>query len=415
MKPVTADTIKVAQKRIADLVAQQCKDGQQTKHLTQQPPALAAMACGQFFGGNASQWKQRGLHGTAAALSILAREVDYEDVVTGLLAYLERRAVCDNQDNKTAVAPGFDQRWWDDENNVIKISEVLRSLKHVPNKSPSLHKTYSERLASAKAGNLWPHFLGGTDPSSPVATAFAVLAASEINNHREAVQHLYSEYDRYRTSAQFDPVAPAMRILILYCLTFRAEWKNLDKDERDKLRNLVKQEVAGSGQLLWTKSEQTLQYNREQVNHYLHVPWQLYLLALQAVSDPQSLYAFRTQQRLNTICDLVKGSGFHYGGSNGHLSTRTNGILYDVLEAVRDAMISSPPTSLTRFKERILWFLGGRVGSSIIGFGYVALGFGLAALFDKSNGLLEFTFAFYGLVLTYVWQWAVRVWKAPTF
>src|SRR4051812_30022491 len=80
-------SLKAARIRIANLFADQCETGDQTKELND--PLLAA--CGQFIGPKASHFKQKGLHGTAAAIRVLADSdlPNSGSLVSRLIQFLE--------------------------------------------------------------------------------------------------------------------------------------------------------------------------------------------------------------------------------------------------------------------------------------------------------------------------------------
>jgi hypothetical protein len=65
---VTLADIVAAREKVVELLMEQCEHGQQT--VTLGNTALAA--CGQFIGEAAKRVTQRGLHGTAAAVAVLA-------------------------------------------------------------------------------------------------------------------------------------------------------------------------------------------------------------------------------------------------------------------------------------------------------------------------------------------------------
>ena len=66
---------------------------------------------------------------------------------------------------------------------------------------------------------------------------------------------------------------------------------------------------------------------------YVRVPWQLYLLAA-LVARHGSMWQFgssRSQSFLDKLLSKIEGDGLRYEPSGRYLSSRTNGIAYDVL------------------------------------------------------------------------------------
>ena len=82
------DQIESAQSQIARQFVKQCTEGSQTTSLPQN-----AAACGQFLGNDAVHNAQRGLHGTAAAIQVLARHGNEpaRELVPKLIEYIQNR------------------------------------------------------------------------------------------------------------------------------------------------------------------------------------------------------------------------------------------------------------------------------------------------------------------------------------
>jgi hypothetical protein len=81
--------------------------------------------------------------------------------------------------------------------------------------------------------------------------------------------------------------------------------------------------------------EQNIEYWHGDRTYYVRAPWQLYFLALVARHDFRGKFSRSAVQRaLGRIVAQVNNGGFKYPHSGKMLSSRTNGILFEVLTII---------------------------------------------------------------------------------
>ena len=136
--------IEKIQSNIIELVRKQVTEGAQSKEKNPDE----CLCCGQFL--ELPSRTQHGLHGTVAALMVLARSGgnEYNNEVKKLVKYIEQRYSEFNSSIKG--------------DNIIKISEALYALSFVKTGAASTdilkEKLYEKLKNSLKDGNGWPYF-----------------------------------------------------------------------------------------------------------------------------------------------------------------------------------------------------------------------------------------------------------------
>jgi hypothetical protein len=176
------DQIKSAQEKIKKLFLAVCNNGEQSKGLPNN-----CLSCGQYMGQEAKTINQRGLHGVAAAVRVLAYCDDRQckETIKKLGNYVGKRTDIEKDKIQDAKLSG-------DELNVAKISELLYAFSavrgNVGNVS-ELSEALSRRLLSSSSlEGGWPYFL---DPGTRVSeaevipTSLAYLALSEYGASNE--------------------------------------------------------------------------------------------------------------------------------------------------------------------------------------------------------------------------------------
>jgi len=330
---IASQNLDPALQKIEQLFVDQCTHGAQSADV-----GPDGAACGQFLGDYARP--QRGLHGTAAALRVLSQGTSTEaaNLVRRLVWYVENRQIL-FKDGKEPVDPS---RFSDDENNVIKLSEILYALAFVQasqSLTDQLVRLLAERLIGGiKEDKGWCNFLDIDGPVDPLPTAFAVLA---LSSHGLAYEQRISKPITYLTElvTQTAPTAASninetsVKIFCVFALTFRRD--ELSHSELTHLKKAFNDLWKAYERLLTQDLEQNIEYSIGPRNYYVRVPWQLYLLALGAVLDPKRLSSFKAQKRLAHILHQVTHTGFRYPYSGAPISSRTSAILFDLFLKIK--------------------------------------------------------------------------------
>ncbi|MBI4657256.1 MAG: hypothetical protein HY735_00145 [Verrucomicrobia bacterium] len=328
------EKIEPAIGKIEQLLVEHCANGAQTRDL--KPDGAA---CGQFVGPTAKERPQRGLHGTAAALRVLAEGnlTEANSLVPKLVWYIQNREKLHNDGKEpTAGKHAFD----DDQKNVIKLSEVLYALSFV---NPSQCSTDSmvqelanKLLAARKENKGWTYFLDTNAPIDNLPTAFAILALCQHGYEpqiRSQIEFLEANTLDAPGNQTTNVTETSVKIFCVFALTFRKE--NLTQNDVSR-RKLAFAKLWRTHQSLFDQDlEQNIEYWNGPNNYYVRIPWQLYLLALAARLDPWRISSLRAQRRLDQILDAVLQTGFCYPYTGPSLSSRTNAILFDVLQKIK--------------------------------------------------------------------------------
>lgn len=328
--------------KIASKLRTQCEDGAQSASL--QPKALA---CGQFYGEKAVSRKQRGIHGTAAALTVLLSDTEKasESVAKKLEAYLNERLTADGGSQDTSS----------DDLNVIKQSEILYALNASKTLSPEtnlLRQHIVERLLDAKRqARSFPYFTDQDEENTiPTCYAFRALAIHDGAAEKTLEFLLKRHSDLSKDESLGSRVK---RILIIYSIA-TSQYK-LTQQYKKQLQALALKEYRLSRRDLRVPAEQTIDYYRESNNFYMRIPWQLYILISVAQLKPTEVDKRNFRVVIDAICEQVAG----YGGlrySSAEPSTRTNSIVYELLTRVRDAQLHYTLPSYLVWLDTIGWY-----------------------------------------------------------
>jgi hypothetical protein len=364
------EEIDAATDAIVRLFIEQCTTGRQSSGL----PAEAA-ACGQFIGREALAMEQRGLHGTAAALRVLAscEKPEAKDVVRKLTNYISQREELMRQGKENVSELNFAA----DQNNIIKIAELLYALTPVrvaQSPKEELALSLIEKLRQANIDSRgWPHFIGDRSTVSLLPTAFAVLALCQHCYESEfsaAINELWTKISHNPAEHTATRMDSSVRIFCLYALAFRKE--QLSPKEASDYRTVFLGLWRQHEQLLDTDVEQNLEYSRGGYNYYVRIPWQLYLLAIASKLRPTLLASQSARRRIRAILAAVLSTGFSYPHSGNFLASRTNGILYDVLQKIRPAAKEGLLLKLYGAVDKLRLFLGRRCIARIAAILYAA-------------------------------------------
>ena len=354
-----AQRIFDARKLIRNLFIDQCKNGQQTIALNNEE----VTACGQFIGETARALQQRGLHGTAAALKVISMDLseDSKVLIPKLVKYLENRESYEiecREDKEQAISKcKFDFL------NVMKLSEVLLSLKSVPQ---SIHDTskvasvYADRLRSCfKEDKGWSYFVDDTEPPQILATSYAFLALASLGDTDEVVkseqfliEHLRKRY-HIKSVSKPEDTDIIIDVGCLYALTFRGQSTGISSNKDlilkrsfssiwKRLEPLMDEDLEGNIEY-WYKKTKT---------SYIRVPWQLYLLVLAAYHSFHWRFSCATaQKKLKHTLDIIDFEGFRYPHSGKMLSSRTHAILWEVLTYLEDKLSKNKVFSISLFLD----------------------------------------------------------------
>lgn len=335
--------IVATKEHIAKLFVDQCQNGVQTKCLE----SYEAAACGQFIGGNAKNSKQRGLHGTAAALLVLA-EANSEDsraLIPKIITYLEKREnieVALQKDEQKAR-----QKCDLDAKNTIKISEILYALSLIGpgvQSTESLVRKLAEQLVgSIREGKGWSYFIDDDNGPELLPTAYAILGLS-ANGYSEAenalkylVEVLEKRYVKNKTEQIKIDADIIVDVVCLYAVTFaKAQKRN------DIFKTVFKIIWQKLKPLLSEPLEQNIEYSyKRQKNCYVRIPWQLYLVALSAHYDFNWAFSgSAVQKKLYNILDMLRTEdALIYPHSGRMVSSRTNSILFEVLSILEGKLV----------------------------------------------------------------------------
>ncbi len=348
-------SLEEARQKIVDVFVDQCANGAQTAVFNNGSVA----ACGQFIGGNALQLQQRGIHGTAAALRVLSQAThpahdvrDVRDLLRRLVNYVNDRDDIEGQVHGRVNHEELQI----DATNVIKQSELLYALSRVPGTIPNVETLRRRLICQLQAGLIqqkgWSYFLDQTTTTpNLLPTAYAVLALSSVGEDvAQPVAYLLEELQRGGSRRQEYVEIGAditIRVACLYALAFSRSDESHDLHIEAALRELFAPIWSALDRLLRDESiEQNVEYWRNQKTLYVRVPWQLYLLALAArLRYYRSFATFAAQTRLRSIISQIKQGTFRYPHSGDMVSSRTNGVAYDILgrihgELRRDRWVS---------------------------------------------------------------------------
>jgi hypothetical protein len=313
---------------IQALFIEQCAHGAQSKELTH----YDAVACGQYLKYTSS--RQRGLHGSAAAISVLARGTTEETrrLSTKLLEYLNKRD--EIEQHVVGSRPDRMVHLKADRVNVIKLSEVLYGLRYVSSaigdRDPLVRRIAGDLRGGSYEDKGWSYFLGDKQEVQILPTAFAIRALAAHGYPIDAqVSSLIHVLDR-PTSAQADIF---VRTAGIFALTFiEPRPRELTSD---KLRRLLTASWRSLETLLEQDLEANIEYSFDDRNYYVRVPWQLYLIASSAHLRPYRIFSSsRLRRRFQSVLHAAKGTGFVYPHSGERISARTNAILFDALDLI---------------------------------------------------------------------------------
>lgn len=275
---------------------------------------------------------QRGLHGTAAAIEVLAQTPgpEAQAFTRRLVHYVDELSAIEQEFDPPEISHQVVQAA---QHNVIKMSEVLYALAVVPT-SLAPREKLAQQIADTlinhrQADGGWPYFMTvDAQPSDLVPTAYATRALA-IHGYDVSlsVSFLLSHLQRVGT----EETDIFVQVLAIYVLCYLPEPYRHDRE----LRKPFQAAWLRLSPLLNQDLEANIEYLTSKIN-YVRIPWQLYLLGAAAhLSFYRRFASAKAQRRLRSILDRVQAvGGLIYPHSGRDLSTRTNAILFDVLHHV---------------------------------------------------------------------------------
>lgn len=333
-----------------------------------------AAACGQFLSHRDAQ--QRGIHGTAAALRVLAGtpSEDAIDLCKRIVVYLNRRAQIESLGMLPDERRRLRTKIEEDDNNVIKVSETLYALSFVPAGVASTEALVQRLAGKLQLGMLrnkgWDYFLDIKSEPQPLPSAFALRALAHHGlASTNATDYLLEQID----SEVNGTTDLAVQTLCLYVLTTLPGRSSVD---------LALPTMARCFDRLWSRLSSLMSldletnaiYQRGNDHLFVGVPWQLYLLAVASLLRPYRVYASAAAQgRLVAVVHACTGeTGFVYPFSENRSASRTNAILYDVLKQIETQSRKYPLLDVFHGVDR------GRAVLSGPAFSYAAIAAGAA-------------------------------------
>lgn len=344
-----ADGLERAARSIEDRLRDVVVTGAQSRNLPD-----GHYSCGQYL--DQKQNSHRGFHGSVAALRVLScsARADNASIVRGLLRHI-LDALRRSPDE--AALPGLEAAPTGRFNSedVIKQAEFLDALRVVPaawEQTEALANEVAERLLSGRAagGTGWSYFTDDSKPPAPLPTAFAVAALANYGHDVSAdVDYLVEVIKTQPAEPQTDVF---VQIACLYFLTYLPDSRRPQPDV-----------LLAAYQRMWSYVEPLLDFDveanieyarpdyrlpgrRERGQHfYVRVPWQLYLIGTAAALG-KPFRRHRIHRRIRSVLtDSASERGFYYPHSGRRLSSRTHGILYEVVARIRQ---QQPKSGLVR-------------------------------------------------------------------
>jgi hypothetical protein len=333
---ISTKDCQAAQSEIARLFLDQCRDGAQTADVA------PAASCGQFL--NELSRTHKGIHGSAAAIRVLGATPSAEARALScrLLSYVDERFGVEAEGSPPAGTHPGSVAQEADSRNVIKLSETLFALKYIPVSECDAHPL-ANRLASIVGGAVvdgrgWTYFTDDqtTEHCDPIPTAYAVRAlASHGQTPEGPIRYLFAAIAAESTVDLF------AQVLCLFVLTFLpAPAADLSRDR--VLGDALMRQWRRLSSLLAQNLEANVEYLdvSAETNYYVRIPWQLYLLAVAARLKPLRLFASVIAQRRisGILADISSKNGFTYPHSGRRVSSRTSGIIFDILDLIAEEL-----------------------------------------------------------------------------
>jgi hypothetical protein len=300
--------IEQAQEKIHHLILTQAQIGAQTAVVKKIDQDLVAL--GQFLSDK--DRNQRGIHGSAAGLRVLATYDSNKETVSGLVKYLENREAIESgitADDERINADSIKR----DENNVIKLSEILYAVHFVKPAqvskdayAASLGQKLQTAIITDPVNNFkgWDWYLDDNRNIHLLPSAFAMLAL-EKNGFFDQMVH-DTIFNKIEKETLNDPASLAISVYCLYVLIKTS--KNLE-EEGKKYKIILKKIWRSRHCSLQNDYEQNLEYWFNSQHEYARIPWQILIIAITCKMSKWKFYTVNVQRRLISLIAQAKAPG----------------------------------------------------------------------------------------------------------
>ena len=349
---INNETLTQTQSKIKKMFLEQVQKGAQSSSLNDKN----LLACGQFL--NYLESNQRGLHGTAAALRVIShyeRDDECKQVVQSLLEYAKSFVEVEK-----TLDPTSEQSTIIDDNNIVKKAELLYSLSLIKSGTAADRDALIQKIATdlknSQTNDGWSFFSDiNKDEIDIIPTAMSVLAlhANNCDGYKNGRKFLWDEIEK--TKKIEDPETFSKIVLALYVLVFTANGEL--KNHESNYKNILKKIWSSNFAFMNSDIEQNIEYPYNTRHFYVRIPWQLYLLAISnklSYRYSSKVYYF---SRLHSILEQTSEEGFKYLHSGKHISSRTNAILFDVIEHLKRDRKNIIAITILNFFDKVLNFL----------------------------------------------------------
>ncbi len=355
---IDIERISTAKEVISITVLNQVQDGAQSKELTN------ALACGQFL--KVPTTIQRGLHGTAAAIRVLAGfDSTYNDQLRKLLAYLENIEAFEIEGE---MFNGLSR----DLNNIIKNSEILYALSYIHSGTASTEKlkeSISTKLFMSKNDDGgWSYFTDVEEDSDMYFTSSVYLAlrSHHYNSLQNTKEFLIEKLKKYKTENIPDPTTFSKLCFIVYTFVKLNEHKR-NKETKKLLIDVFNKLWDSEFCVINSDFEQNIEYPGRQKHYYVRIPWQLYLLAVASSLVPRYFAQKKSISRFNSIINsIIDDNGFIYKQSGKNISSRTYAILFETLSVIEGTFKLNLKFYLLNIFDWILNFFNNKIFKNIV-------------------------------------------------
>jgi hypothetical protein len=357
---INKDYIDKAQKNIKTLVISQLEHGQQSKIVQKVSADLYSL--GQFI--NSNERSQRGIHGSASGLRVLAEDDANKTYIIGLVSYLKNRASIEQQ-IQTDQEKINDDKIIRDSNNIIKLSEALHSLSFVKSGHVGTDDYKRELANKINQGKLsihgkegWDFFNDGHQNKIEILpSSFAILALAKYGASIDIARITILE--KVESEVIENPLVLAEITFCLYSLILSSN--NLDS-EKKRFKSLLTKIWKSPYCSLQDDYEQNIEYWYNSQNNYIRIPWQIFLIAICSKLSKWKFYTIGIQSRLKSIVSMSQGErGFIYKYSGNNTSTRTNAIVFDTLTFIKANLNTTFLDYSILYWDYVLIFFGGKV------------------------------------------------------
>jgi len=376
---LTISEIENIKNEIVLIVADQVMKGEQSLSLNDNNMA----ACGQFILKH--NMPQRGLHGTSAALRVLAaaNSSDSRGYVPKMIMYLNQR----EEIEKDKLPQEEIEK---ESNNVIKISEILYSLRYVgvgqAQKEDLATKCYSLLSQNLQHNESWPYFINSHDKTPnllPTIFAAQAIFANGYQNYRKVHNYILNNISKDAEKLD-NPSTFAICVFGLYVLTFL--YGSRTSDDEKKYKVVFKKLWNSKLNILDSDIEQNIEYWYNSSNSYVRIPWQLYLIPLASKYSDAAFADGNLQKRIISIKNQVENrNGFKYEYSGVNISTRTNAIVYEILTQLSTNLINRNFYILFSIINSVRIFFASNLFKVIIWFAVLIIFFYLSYKYYHSN------------------------------